>query len=123
MTLIKEINDIEDICAEINASYKQKYLFPFNGIKDSKRTLKWWSAYNTVKHSDVEGRTQGCLSNILYSLAALTILTNVFDPNFHFKNQIFQIGIYSDYKLDKSIILNQFTFPIDTPAYTGQGTS
>ncbi len=110
--LIENVTNIEKICVELNASYKQKYLFPFKDIKDKSQKIVWWEAYNCLKHNDVDERRRGCLSNTLYSLASLLVLTNLFNPSFHFKTQIFQIGVYSDLTMSHEEIIKNFSFPI-----------
>ncbi|MGD0805476.1 MAG: hypothetical protein ABSA11_15560 [Candidatus Bathyarchaeia archaeon] len=110
--LIDEISNIDEVCAEMNASYREKYLYPFADIKNTSKSLKWWKAYTDLKHTDVDARDQGCLSNILYGLAALEILTALFDEYFHTRRHIYQIGVYSNYFVKKEDILRDFTFPI-----------
>jgi hypothetical protein len=110
--LIEHVHNVEEICVELNASYKEKYLFPFKNIKNRSQKIVWWDAYNCLKHNDVEERRRGCLSNTLYSLASLNILVNLFDPNYHFKSQLFEIGVYSDLIIPYDEIIKQYSFPI-----------
>jgi len=106
--LDSEVDGIEEICAEMEAEYDQRYLFPFQGI--GKSIPNWWKAYNNVKHTDIEKLQDGCLTNVLYGFASLSILENLVDASAY--NRIFQIGVHHDFTVDKTILWNNYVFPL-----------
>jgi hypothetical protein len=105
--LIKEVDDIEEICTEINAEYDQRYLFPFHCIK--KFNPHWWDAYNNVKHTDIENLEDGCLGNVLYGFASLSILKNL--SVWTKLNAIFEIGVHQKLKVDNDTLWKNHVFP------------
>lgn len=105
--LTSEVDDIDKICAEINAEYNQRYLFPFHCIK--KFNPHWWDAYNNVKHTDIENLQDGCLGNVLYGFASLSILKNL--SVWTKFNQIFEIGVHRDFKVDNDTLWKNYVFP------------
>lgn len=107
--LMNEVDFIEEICAEINAEYDQRYLFPFHCIK--KFNPHWWRAYNNVKHSDIENLQDGCLGNVLYGFASLSILKNL--SVWTKFNTIFQIGIHRKFEIDNDTLWNNYVFPVN----------
>ncbi|MCJ7559290.1 hypothetical protein MUO79_01565 [Candidatus Bathyarchaeota archaeon] len=106
--LCNEVDFIEEICAEMEAEYNQRYLFPFHNIK--KITPHWWKAYNNIKHTDIENLQDGCLSNILYGFASLSVLRNL--SIWTKFNTIFEIGVHRDLKVDNETLWRDYVFPI-----------
>lgn len=106
--LDSEVDDIEKICAEMEADYDRRYLFPFHGI--GKSIPNWWKAYNNVKHTDIEKLQDGGLTNVLYGFASLSILENLVDARAH--NKIFRIGLHQDFTVDETILWNNYVFPL-----------
>jgi hypothetical protein len=72
--LLSEINDLENVVVRLNVSYPNSNLFPYEGIKGERQKLQWWKAFTDIKHSDSSCANEGCLSNVIYSFSALTIL-------------------------------------------------
>ena len=106
--LCREVDDIEEICATMDANYDQRLLFPFHCI--TKFSPHWWNAYNNVKHSDVENLQDGCLGNVLYGFASLCILKHL--SVWTKFNAIFEIGLYQDFKVDNETLWRNYVFPI-----------
>ncbi len=108
--LVREIEGVEEICAEMDAEYKQRYLFPFHCI--SKFTPQWWNAYNNVKHTDIENLEDGCLGNVLYGFASLSILKNL--SIWTKFSGIFEIGVHQKYKVDSETLWKDYVFPLSS---------
>ena len=106
--LCREVDDIEEICATINAEYDQRLLFPFHCIK--KFNPHWWDAYNNVKHADIEKLQDGCLGNALYGFASLCVLKNL--SVWTKFNAVLKIGVYRDLKVDNETLWRNYVFPI-----------
>lgn len=90
---------------------------PFEGWRCDRpsQSLKWWEAYNNIKHGRVRNKKEASLKNGLYALGALYMLemkklkkiaeeTNEIDiPDtksslFELKNWEYNFGLLSDYK-------------------------
>lgn len=82
--LIREVDDIELLGAQLRCPYSKNMVFPFNQIKhkDSlwKDKLLWWQPYNNLKHSEIDNLPDGSLSNIVYGMASLAILYDLVSP-------------------------------------------
>jgi hypothetical protein len=72
--LNNEIKNIENVVVILNVDFKEKSVFPFEGFSGKKIDSNWWSAYNDVKHLEIYSIKKGCLSNIIYSFCALSVL-------------------------------------------------
>jgi hypothetical protein len=72
--LIRETEDIDSIAAKLITPFKRNLILPFANIRDKKARIKWWDAYNNLKHSEIDNFQDGCLSNVLYGIASLAIL-------------------------------------------------
>jgi hypothetical protein len=79
--LIKEIDKIHLLSVEINYPLERRYLLPFKDLDKEDNRLEWWTAYNNIKHSDVDNFRDGNLKNAFNSLGALAILYAVIDSN------------------------------------------
>jgi len=106
--LIKEVDDIEEICARIYAEYDQRYFFPFHCIR--KFNPYWWDAYNNVKHTDIENLKDGCLGNVLYGFASLSILKNLSHRTMF--DKIFEIGVPQKLEVDNDTLWKNYVFPV-----------
>ena len=69
-----EINNLEGIAVYLNVDFDEKIIFPFEGFSNEQILSVWWGAYNDVKHLDIYTIKKGCLSNVLYSFSALSVL-------------------------------------------------
>ena len=69
-----EINNLEGIAIYLNVDFDEKIIFPFEGFSNEQILSVWWNAYNDVKHLDIYTIKKGCLSNVLYSFSALSVL-------------------------------------------------
>jgi len=78
--LIEEIQDIEKVGVLLRVNYYSNTIFPFEGFKGKKISSYWWDAYNAVKHTDIYSFNQGCLSNVMYSFGALSIILEAIKP-------------------------------------------
>jgi hypothetical protein len=79
--LVSEVNNIDSIAAWLNSPFPGAGLvLPFADIKNSKSKLKWWDAYNNLKHSEIDNYEDGCLSNAIYGMASLAILYTLMHP-------------------------------------------
>lgn len=72
--LNENIEDIQKIGVILNYDFNEKYVYPFKGFESEKVDSIWWNAYNDLKHNELYSKTSGCLSNLVYSFSALTIL-------------------------------------------------
>jgi len=78
--LTKEIENIHLVSVGLSYPIQQR-LSPFQLIKHENQSLRWWTAYNNVKHSDISMFKDGNLRNALNSLGAFAILYAVMDVN------------------------------------------
>jgi len=76
--LFESFPTFNDIVVELKVNFKEKYVLPFRGFRHDRVDSVWWDAYNAVKHSDIDCREFGCLSNVVYSMCALTFLYEQF---------------------------------------------
>jgi len=74
----KKIDRIYSISVNINCPLKERVLLPFSQFKNKKERLKWWEAYNNVKHSELDKFHDGNFENAMNSVAALAILLALF---------------------------------------------
>lgn len=65
---------IETIVLVMNSPWAGRHLMPFKGWEKGGASLQWWSAYNDVKHSDIEKVALGNLVNSVNALGAVAIL-------------------------------------------------
>jgi hypothetical protein len=72
------IDRIYSISVDINYPLEENVLLPFLQWKNEKGKLKWWEAYNNVKHSDVDNFRDGNLENAMNSVAALAVILALF---------------------------------------------
>ena len=77
--LRQEVENIHLIAAEINYPLPCTLLVPFNTLKDG-NIPKWWTAYNHVKHMEIDKIHEGNFENALNSVAALAILLALMEP-------------------------------------------
>lgn len=93
--LINEIENIHFISVGLSYPIQNRILAPFYRINDEHKKLKWWTAYNNVKHSDISMFKDGNLKNTLNSLGALAILYAVMDGRKGSRIRLFsQIGLF-----------------------------
>lgn len=71
--LINEVENIDLIGAQLATAFPGSMVLPFAEIKKPSR-IKWWNAYNNLKHSEMDNLADGCLSNVVYGMASLAIL-------------------------------------------------
>ena len=72
--LNKNVDDIRDIGICLDVEYDQKYVYPFRNFGTDEVSAVWWNAYNNLKHNELNSMPAGCLSNLIYIFAALTII-------------------------------------------------
>jgi hypothetical protein len=91
-----------DIC-ERKVSGRGIKITPFMGWSKGKqeKSLKWWNAYNSIKHGRVTNFKKANLKNVFYALGALCILNNYL----LIKNHVGEL-FYDEY-LDGNIITIQ----------------
>ena len=74
-----EIKNLEAVVVYLNVDFNEKRVFPFEGFSSEKINSVWWEAYNEVKHLDIYSIKKGCLSNVIYSFCALSVLYDCAD--------------------------------------------
>jgi len=93
--IVNEVKDVELIGVRLITPFLHHFVFPFENIKSS--TPAWWTAYNNLKHSDIDNFKDGCLVNVVYGIASLAILFVLMDNLGVFKYRselLFDIGYY-----------------------------
>lgn len=78
--LIKEVENIEEVAVQLATPFTRNLIIPFSDIKKDENRLKWWDAYNNLKHSEIDNFKDGCLSNTFYGMASLAILYTLMHP-------------------------------------------
>jgi len=76
--LLESFPTLNEIVVKLKVNYNNKYVLPYEGFRQDDVDSVWWDAYNAVKHSDIDCREFGCLSNVIYSMCGLTILYEQF---------------------------------------------
>lgn len=77
--LRSKIGNISLVVVGINAPRQDRYIPPFSSWVGSESRLEWWTAYNEVKHSDIEEYREGNFRNCIISLSALAIIYTLID--------------------------------------------
>ena len=90
------------------------------GLSGSQHSLQWWTAYNHLKHSDIDCLDEGSLSNVIYGFGALTLLylailarSSIFLDDL--TTNIFHYIGFSDDKIDEDYIFPKSSGPINDP--------
>lgn len=98
--LVKEVEDIESISAQLNSPFRLNLVLPFEGIRKwiKDPTLwNWWDAYNKVKHLEIDNYRYGSLTNVIYGMGSLAILYCLMDKYRRAQGRLFsRIGKRSD---------------------------
>jgi hypothetical protein len=90
--LIEEVTDIDLVGLRLDIRFKNCYLLPFDGIKTKmppRTKLHWWEPYNKLKHSEINGLSQGCLEHVIYGIGTLAVLFKLMHPGGEFSSQLF----------------------------------
>ncbi len=67
--------DLTWVCLSINHQRaSQKCLMPFESVVAPTSPMKWWSAHNKLKHSDIDNSREGNFQNALNALAGVAFL-------------------------------------------------
>lgn len=94
--LVKEVEKIRLVTVGLIYPIQKRFLRPFNRIERESERLEWWTAYNSVKHSDIRQLKDGNLGNALNALGALAILYAALDSNNGSQIRLFdEIGLVS----------------------------
>jgi hypothetical protein len=72
--LTGETENIDSITCQLATPFKQNLVIPFSDITNGMARIKWWEAYNDLKHSEIDNIQKGCLSNVIYSVSSLAVL-------------------------------------------------
>jgi len=73
--LFDTIEDLDRVCVKLFTVTEKRTIFPFEDfIGNEFVQAEWWKAYNAIKHTEIHSLLSGCLSNVLYSFSALSIL-------------------------------------------------
>lgn len=105
--LVREVKNIDLIAVQLRTYFSHNLVLPFDSIKEETTRLKWWDAYNNLKHSEIEYYQDGCLTNVIYGMASLAIAYTLMDPNRQAEGRLFQlVGYFSPIDLAK-----KFVFP------------
>jgi hypothetical protein len=76
--LRKEVPTIPDVCVELEYSYGERYLVPFDSYRNDS-SPEWWEAFTNQKHTEFEDFKQANLVNCLNAAGALWILVKLLD--------------------------------------------
>jgi hypothetical protein len=93
--IVSEVKDAELIGARLITPFLHHFVFPFENIMN--KTPAWWTAYNNLKHSDIDNFKDGCLGNVICGIASLATLFVLMDSQgvFHHRSELlFDIGYY-----------------------------
>lgn len=105
--LIKEVENIDSVAAKLATPFTRNLVLPFSDIKNGDTKLRWWDAYNNLKHSEIDNLKDGCLSNVVYGIASLAILYTLMHPGRRAEGRLFPlIGFIKPLEN-----LGPFTFP------------
>ncbi|MCL5067147.1 MAG: hypothetical protein M1368_02185 [Thaumarchaeota archaeon] len=102
---------VSSIGVELSNSRYDRFLIPLYALGFKKSRMKWWQAFNAVKHSDIERRAEGNLENTLYAIAALFILF-IFadkDAGIGYLYELFT-NIKPNFDFDREITMTQLFF-------------
>ena len=72
--LINEIENIHFISVGLNYPIQNRILAPFYRINDEHKKLKWWTAYNKIKHHRSTRYQRANLRNTLNAVAGLFVM-------------------------------------------------
>lgn len=93
--LVEEVDDIDSIATRLATPFVRNLVLPFGEIKECKSRLRWWDAYNNLKHSEIDNLQDACLSNVVYGMASLAILYDLMDRYRRAEGRLFpQIGYF-----------------------------
>lgn len=93
--IVDEVKDAELIGVRLITPFTHHFVFPFENTKSS--TPAWWTAYNNLKHSDIDNFKDGCLGNVVCGIASLATLFVLMDNQGVFSHRselLFDIGYY-----------------------------
>ena len=76
--LIKVVPEIAVVCVQLEYPYGEKYLMPFDSLRDDE-SPRWWSAFTNLKHTEFDNITEANLSNCLNATAGLAVLVRLLD--------------------------------------------
>jgi len=79
--LIDKIPNVHLVTVGLVYPVEKRFLLPFHRINYKEGKPEWWTAYNKVKHSDIDSFHDGNLKNALSSLGALAVLYVLIDRN------------------------------------------
>jgi hypothetical protein len=110
---LEPVNTLELAVAELNAPFDRRFL---RGFMPYIRTPRWWSAYNDLKHSDLNQFRKGNLEHCLNAVAALGTLLVHCTGDARFR--VFRrIGIFSDPYLRYKAFCTEDELPIETKTH------
>ena len=92
--LVKEVEDIESISAQLNSPFSRNFVLPFEGIRKwiKNPTLwNWWDAYNKLKHLEIDNYRYGSLTNVIYGMGSLAILYCLMDKYRRAEGRLFSL--------------------------------
>jgi hypothetical protein len=73
----------------------QKCLMPFESVVAPSSPMKWWSAHNKLKHSDIDNSKEGNFQNAFNALAGVAFLMSQCLGNEGRQTKLFsEIGFY-----------------------------
>lgn len=81
--LQKEIEELHLSLIEIKISNYNRYLRPFANFDGQETSLKWWKAFTSLKHSDIENHVLGNFENCFNALGALATMCLLLRPDSH----------------------------------------
>jgi hypothetical protein len=93
--IVDNVKDVELVGVRLITPFTHHFVFPFENIKSS--TPAWWTAYNNLKHSDIDSFKDGCLVNVVYGIASLATLFVLMDNLGIFPQRselLFDVGYY-----------------------------
>lgn len=89
--LINEVRNIDSIGVRLATPFTRFIVLPFADIKHHKTRLKWWGAYNNLKHSEMDNIKDACLSNVVYTMASLAILYTLMHESRRAEGRLFYL--------------------------------
>lgn len=110
--LSEEIENLENICAELRANYNRRFLELFRGYNDPSTRISWWDAYNAVKHSDIASLNLGCQCHVLYGFTTISTIYQLISKEGR-DEQLFSLGFHRDWSVDRTTFLKEYVFPIN----------